>query len=127
MRQKTNRMKGYVSDRLLFLLFGIIMLSVVPYLYGPASSIWIDIIIIITWGGLCWRIIILPIDLCIGTVTKTFNVLKPLLTVDSLVLSSTQSYLWRVIDTETGEILSLVVPESIITKKRWLRRIINWK
>ena len=64
-------MKKYIIDKLLFLLAGIGIMVAIPYFCGPVFTIIFETITVLSWTGLCWRIIVLPLDFLRGKEIKT--------------------------------------------------------
>lgn len=64
-------MKKYIVDKLLFLLTGIGIMIAIPFFCGPIFTIIFETITALSWIGLCWRILVLPLDLLCGKEEKT--------------------------------------------------------
>ena len=64
-------MKKYIIDKLLFLLAGIGIMVAIPYFCGPVFTIIFETITVLSWIGLCWRVIVLPLDFLRGKEIKT--------------------------------------------------------
>lgn len=56
-------MKGFVADKLCFLAAGMLMALLIPWCFGPYTSIVLELILVICLAGLCRQILLLPIDL----------------------------------------------------------------
>ena len=56
-------MKKYIVDQLIFLLAGIGIMITIPFFCGPIFTMIFEAITALSWIGLCWRIIVLPLDL----------------------------------------------------------------
>ena len=64
-------MKKYIIDRLIFLLAGIGIMIGIPFFCGSIFTIFFETMTVLAWIGLCWRMIILPLDLLCGKEEKT--------------------------------------------------------
>ena len=64
-------MKKFLIDQSLFLLAGIAIMILIPFVYRPAFACVFEIIAVLSWGYLCRRILLLPLDLLFGKVTQT--------------------------------------------------------
>ena len=66
-----GKMKKYIIDQFLFLAVGITIISLIPLFCGPVFTLIWELVAILIWGYLCRRILLLPIDLILGKVTRT--------------------------------------------------------
>ena len=64
-------MKKYIVDRLLFLMVGIGIIIYIWFYQIPVFTFIFGFMAVLSWVGLCWRILILPLDLVHGKVEKT--------------------------------------------------------
>lgn len=64
-------MKKLIIDQTLLLVTGIAVMIGIPTFCGPFFTVLFEIIIIISWGYLCRRILLLPLDLISGEVSRT--------------------------------------------------------
>lgn len=64
-------MKKYIIDQIIFLLAGIGIMIGIPFFCGPIFTMIFETITALSWIGLCWRIIVLPLDLLHGKGVKT--------------------------------------------------------
>lgn len=67
-----KRMWKYLvaQGSVIFIVIGVIIVLPFTY-YGPILSKVIIVVLIITYGGLCYRILLLPIDFLLGPVCRT--------------------------------------------------------
>lgn len=56
-------MKEFVADKLCFLAAGMLMALLIPWCFGPYTTIVLELILVISLVGLCRQILLLPIDL----------------------------------------------------------------
>lgn len=63
-------MKKFIIDQVLFLIVGIGIMICIPLLCGPKSAFLFEIVVVISWGFLCRRVLLLPFDLIYGKVTR---------------------------------------------------------
>lgn len=66
-----DTMKKFVIDQILFLLLGIAMLLYIPVFCGPVFTLILECLVVLSWGYLCRRILLLPLDLFCGKITQT--------------------------------------------------------
>ena len=59
-------MKKYIIDRLVLLALGICFMIYTPYSAGPIFTIIGEITLILSFGILCHRVLLLPLDLIVG-------------------------------------------------------------
>lgn len=67
-----KRMWKYLvaQGSVIFIVIGLIIVLPFTY-YGPILSKVIIVVLIITYGGLCYRVLLLPIDFLLGPVRRT--------------------------------------------------------
>lgn len=63
-------MKKFLIDQALFLILGIAIMISIPYFCGPIFTFLFEILVILFWGFLCRRLILIPIDFVAGRVTR---------------------------------------------------------
>lgn len=62
-------MRKYLIDQALFLIAGIGIMICIPFLCGPIFTFVLEVVVAISWGYLCRRILLFPFDLLYGKVT----------------------------------------------------------
>ncbi|MGN0492058.1 MAG: hypothetical protein ACI4F7_00265 [Acutalibacteraceae bacterium] len=62
-------MKKYLIDQAMFLIAGIGAMICIPFLCGPIFTFVFEVLVAISWGYLCRRVLLLPLDLLFGKVT----------------------------------------------------------
>ena len=63
-------MKKFILDQVLFLVVGFIIVVIIPHICGPIFTLIFETIVILCWGYLCRRVLLLPFDFVVGTTTK---------------------------------------------------------
>ncbi len=63
-------MRKYLIDQVLFLIAGIGIMICIPFLCGPIFTFVFEIAVAISWGYLCRRVLLFPLDLLFGKVTS---------------------------------------------------------
>lgn len=63
-------MKKFLIDQVLFLIAGIGIMICIPLLCGPIFTIVFEVVVAISWGYLCRRILLVPLDLFYGKVMR---------------------------------------------------------
>lgn len=64
-------MKRFLVDQMLFLLCGIGIIILIPRYCGPAFSIFLIALAVLSWGFLCRRLLLMPLDFIVGKKTQT--------------------------------------------------------
>lgn len=64
-------MKRYFVDQAIFLLFGVAIAICIPFICGTISTVIFEIVVVLCWGYLCRRILLMPLDLICGPKTKS--------------------------------------------------------
>lgn len=64
-------MKKFIIDQSIFLFIGVAIILLIPVICGPFFTLFLEVVVIICWGYLCRRILLLPVDLILGKVTQT--------------------------------------------------------
>ena len=64
-------MRKYLIDQILFLAIGISIMFSIPRLFGPTTTIILEVLVITSWGYHCRRMLLLPIDCLLGALTTT--------------------------------------------------------
>lgn len=59
-------MKKFLIDQVLFLIVGIGIMICIPLLCGPIFTAVFEVVVAISWGYLCRRILLVPLDLLYG-------------------------------------------------------------
>lgn len=62
-------MRTYLIDQVLFLIAGIGIMICIPFLCGPIFTFVLEVMVAISWGYLCRRVLLFPFDLLYGKVT----------------------------------------------------------
>ena len=105
-------MKKFIIDQTIFLVFGIAIAVSIPSICGPFLTVFFEVVVILCWGYLCHRIILLPIDLIIGKVTHT-ACFATQSGIESLeFFKNTYCYEWK-FNLKNGQSLRLLVPITI--------------
>lgn len=63
-------MKKFLVDQVLFLIAGIVIMIFVPVFCGPIFTLIFEILVILFWGYLCRRILLLPLDFILGKASQ---------------------------------------------------------
>lgn len=108
-------MKKFILDQSLFLALGIAIIVFIPTVCGPFFTLFFEVIVILSWGYLCRRILLLPVDLIIGKVTQTAYFATQSGIEDLEFYKSMYCCEWKFI-LGTGQTLRLLVP-IVINKK----------
>ena len=64
-------MKKFILDQILFLIVGFLLAVIIPHICGPIFTLVLETVVILCWGYLCRRVLLLPLDFVVGTTTKT--------------------------------------------------------
>ena len=64
-------MKRFLIDQMLFLLCGIGIIILIPRYCGPTFSIFLVALVVLSWGFLCRRLLLIPLDFIVGKKTQT--------------------------------------------------------
>lgn len=75
-------MRKYLLDQVLFLIAGIGIMICIPYLCGPVFTYVFEVMVVVSWGYLCRRVLLFPFDLLFGKVTDTGFFIAQLCLVD---------------------------------------------
>lgn len=106
-------MKKFIVDQLLFLAIGIIIMISIPYFCSPVFTVLIETIVVICWGYLCRRILLLPFDLLIGKETQLGYFSCQCCIEDLEFFKDMGCCEWKFFF-ENNQILKLLVPTAII-------------
>ena len=63
-------MRKYIIDQVMFLAAGIGIMICIPHICGPKITLLLEALTAISWGYLCRRILLLPMDILCGKVTQ---------------------------------------------------------
>ena len=63
-------MKKFILDQVLFLIVGFLLAVIIPHICGPIFTLVLETVVILCWGYLCRRVLLLPLDFVVGTTTK---------------------------------------------------------
>lgn len=105
-------MKKYVIDQFLFLTVGIAIIALIPLFCGPIFTYIFEIVVILSWTYLCLRILLLPIDLILGKVTRTVYFATQSGIEDLEFFKNMHCCEWK-FNLENGQTLMLLVPKAI--------------
>lgn len=105
-------MKKYILDQSIFLVLGIAIMAFIPIICGSFFSLIFEIAVILCWGYLCRRILLLPFDLILGKVTKTAYFAAQCGIEDLEFFKNTYCCEWK-FNLGNGRTLRLLVPISI--------------
>lgn len=111
-------MKKFILDQSLFLVLGIAIIIFIPTVCGPFFTLFFEVVAILSWGYLCRRILLLPVDLIIGKVTQTAYFATQSGIEDLEFFKSTYCCEWKFI-LRTGQTLRLLVPIAINKKEAY--------
>lgn len=64
------KMGKYIIDQMIFAVVGVGIIMYTPQMCSPIFTIWVEILVALSWGYLCRRLLLLPFDLIIGRKTK---------------------------------------------------------
>ena len=109
-------MKKYVIDQFLFLAVGIAIIALIPLFCGPIFTYIFEIVVILSWTYLCRRILLLPIDLILGKVTRTVYFATQSGIEDLEFFKNMHCCEWK-FNLENGQTLMLLVPKAIILQE----------
>ena len=105
-------MKKYVIDQFLFLVVGIAIIALIPLFCGPIFTFIFEVVVILSWTYLCRRILLLPIDLILGKVTRTVYFAAQCSIEDLEFFKNLHCCEWK-FNLENGQTLILLVPTAI--------------
>ena len=107
-------MKRFLIDRLLFLMAGIIIMVLIPYVWKHDFMWPFEILVALSWGYLCRRILLLPLDLFFGKITQSAYFSCPCGNEYLEFISGSYCYIWKFYygDNKT---LKLLIP-SIVSR-----------
>lgn len=63
-------MKLYLFDRALYLLAGVLILIVSFIFFPPILAVIVGVLVFAFWGIICYRLVLLPVDLAFGRKTE---------------------------------------------------------
>lgn len=108
-------MKKYIIDQSMFLMVGITIMIFIPSFCGPFFTLFFEIVVILSWGYLCRRVL-LPFDLFLGGVTKTVC-FSTQCGIEDLEFFKNICYCEWKFCLEKGQTLRLLVPIAITKKE----------
>ena len=106
-------MKKFLIDQALFLTVGIVIMILIPAFCGPVFAYIFEAIVVLCWGFLCRRILLLPLDLIIGSVSQTAYFSVQCRVDDLEFFWSTYCYVWKFYF-DKDRTLKLLVPVEIM-------------
>lgn len=102
-------MKRFLIDRLLFLMAGIVIMVLIPLIWNSDFALLLEILVILSWGYLCRRILLLPLDLLFGKVTQSVYFAGQCGIEDLELIRGVHCYIWKFYY-EDNKTLKLLVP-----------------
>lgn len=105
-------MKKYILDQALFLAVGIAIIACIPIVCGPFFTLFFEIVVILCWGYLCRRILLLPVDLIIGKATQTAYFATQSGIEDLEFFKNMYCREWK-FNLRNGQLLRLLVPIAV--------------
>lgn len=109
-------MKKLLIDQTLFLAIGIAIMIIIPSFCGPFFTFFFEIVVMLCWGYLCRRILLLPIDLILGKVTQTVYFASQCNVEDLDLIKGVNYYVWK-FSFGKNQMLRLLVPIAITKGK----------
>ena len=109
-------MKKFIIDQSLFLVMGIAIMILIPIFCGPIFTLIFEIVVILCWGYLCRRILLLPFDFILGKVTRTVCFATQCGIEDLEFFKDMYCYEWK-FNLGNGQMLRLLVPIAITKKE----------
>lgn len=64
-------MRKFITDQILFFAIGLAIMIGIPFFCGPIFTLLLEMIAIVSWGYLCRQLLLLPLDLICGKVTRS--------------------------------------------------------
>ena len=111
-------MKKYILDQSIFLVLGIAIIVSIPFICGPFFTLFFEVVVILCWGYLCRRILLLPVDLILGKVTQTAYFTAQSGIEDLEFFKNMYCCEWK-FNLENGQTLRLLVPIAITPKEAY--------
>lgn len=111
-------MKKYILDQSIFLVLGIAIIVSIPIICGPFFTLFFEVVVILCWGYLCRRILLLPVDLILGKVTQTAYFAAQCGIEDLEFFKNTYCCEWK-FNLGNGQTLRLLVPIAITPKEAY--------
>lgn len=105
-------MKKILIDQALFLAIGIAIMILIPTFCGPVFTLIFEIAVILSWGYLCRRILLLPFDLVLGKVSQTVYFASQCSVEDLEFFKNMNYYVWKFYYGK-DQTLKLLVPNAI--------------
>ena len=103
-------MKKYLIDQVMFLIAGIGIMICIPFLCGPIFTFVFEVVVAISWGYLCHRVLLFPFDLLFGKVTDNVYFATQLGLVDYEFLNGKHCPEWKFYS--GNKTLVLLVPRA---------------
>lgn len=108
-------MKNFIIDQILFLVIGIAIMILIPIFCGLIFTLIFEIAVLLCWGYLCRRILLIPFDLILGQVTQT-GYFATQCGIENLEFYKDMYYYEWKFNTANGQMLRLLVP-TVVTQK----------
>ena len=109
-------MRKFIVDQCLFLVLGIAIIVLIPIICGPIFTLIFEIAVILCWGYLCRRILLIPADLILGKVTRNAYFAAQS-GVEDLEFFKNICYCEWKFNLDNGQMLRLLVPIAITKKE----------
>lgn len=111
-------MKRFLIDQALFLVIGIAIMILIPILCGPIFTLVFEIVVILCWGYLCRRILLIPFDLILGKASQTVYFSTQCGVEDLDFFKDTNYYVWKFYF-ENDQTLILLVPIAVTKEEAY--------
>lgn len=111
-------MKKFIIDQSLFLVMGIAIMILIPAFCGPIFTLIFESVVVLCWGYLCRRILLLPFDLILGKVTQTAYFATQCGIEDLEFFKDMYCCEWK-FNLGNGQMLRLLVPIAITKKEAY--------
>ena len=105
-------MGKFIVDQCLFLVLGIAIIVLIPIICGPIFTLILEIVVILCWGYLCRRILLIPVDLILGKVTRKAYFVAQSGVEDLEFFKNMYCCEWK-FNFDNGQTLRLLVPIAI--------------
>ncbi len=105
-------MKRFLIDRLLLLMAGILIMVLIPFIWDSNFALLLEILVILSWGYLCRRILLLPLDLFVGKTTQSAYFAGQCGIEDFEFIGGSYCYIWKFYY-EDNKTLKLLVPSVV--------------
>lgn len=106
-------MRKYLIDKTIFLLIGIILYLLIPFIFSGIINIVLRIVLILSWVYLCRRLLLFPLDLIVGQIERIVYFSSQNCGEEYEFFRHKFCYEWKFYY-DNEETLKLIVPDGVV-------------